>query len=115
MLYSFSGNCGHVGPTSEKETRVYHSDRLAPALTSHMNAISLICDEDGGDEHDVTYLDLESAISMKSFCEADTSFIRGLPLGCAFSVVANATPRSLLLTVYERLLAIRTYLRGHGN
>ena len=33
----------------------------------------------------------------------------------AFKVVANAIPCSLLRTVYERVLAIRTYLHGHGN
>ena len=80
VLYSFSGNCGHVGPTLEKGTRVYDPNRPAPAITSHMNAIFLVCDAGGIGEHDVTYLDLESVISMKSFCEAGVSFIRGLPL-----------------------------------
>ena len=58
VLYSFSRNCGHVGPTVEKGTRVYHSDRPAPALTSHMNALFLVHNEDGDAEHGATYLDL---------------------------------------------------------
>ena len=54
-------------------------------------------------------------MSMKSFCEAETSLIRGLPISRASRVVANAIPRFLPRTMYERVLAIRTYLRGHGN
>ena len=80
-----------------------------------MNALFLVRDEDGDDEHYVTYLDLESVISMKSFCEDEASFIRSLPLARAFKVVVNAIPRSLLRTVYERVLAVRAYLPGHGN
>ena len=99
MMNSCSGNCGHVVPASEKGTRVYHSDRPASTLTSHMNTLFLICAEDGGGERGVSYLDLESVVSMKSFCEAETSFIRGTPLGRAFRVVANAILCFLLRTV----------------
>ena len=63
-MYSFLGNCGHVGYTSEKETRVYHSNRPAPTLTFHMNALFLIYDEDGGAEHGATYLDFKLALRI---------------------------------------------------
>ena len=115
VLYSSSGACGHVGPTSEKGTRVYDPHRPAPAIISPMGALLLVCDTEGNNEHDATHLYIESVISMKSFCEAGASFTRGLPLNQAFKVVANAIPRSLLRTVYERVLTIRTYLHGHGN
>ena len=92
------------------DTRVYHPDKPAPTLNSHMNALFLV-----GDNNDVTYLDLESSVSMKSFSAAEASFTRGLTVDRAFRVVANAIPRSLLRTVYERALSIRTYLHGHGN
>ena len=110
VLYSFSGKCGHVavvGPTSEKGVRVYGPNRPAPTITSHMNTLFLVCDTGGDDEHDVIYLGIESVMLMKSFCEDEASFIRGLPLARACKVVANAILRSLLNTVYERILAIR--------
>ena len=80
-----------------------------------MNALFFIPDEDGGGDYGATYLDLEPAMSMKSFSAPIASFIRGLPIGRAFRVVANAIPRSLLRAVYKRALSIRIYLHGHGN
>ena len=80
-----------------------------------MSVLFLIFNEDGGAKHGVTDLDLESAMSIKSFSEAEASFIRGLPLVRAFRVVTNAIPRSLLRAVYKRALSIRTYLHGRGN
>jgi hypothetical protein len=113
MLYSFSGNCGHVDGTSEKGTRVYDPDKPAPTITSHMNHLFLCGDGAGG--HSVTYSDLNSALEMKSFSAAESSFIRALSLSRAFKVVANAIPRRLLRAVYERALFILDFVHGSGN
>ena len=80
-----------------------------------MNALFLISDEDGGTNHGITDIDLESAMSMKSFSKTEAPFICGLPIGRAFRVVTNAIPRSLLRTVYKRALSIRIYRHRHGN